>query len=62
MIEIKCTKQQKERLIAAWCGPDGCFWPGVRKYCFLDPNTSCEKCYETRIKWIIVTRKKVRKP
>ena len=56
MIEIKCTEAQKRRLIQAWRGPDGCFWPTTRTHCFYDPNSRCAKCYETKIKWHIVKR------
>lgn len=53
-IEIQCTEAQKRRLIQAWRGPDGCFWPWAQKYCFLDPKANCANCYEKRIKWNIV--------
>lgn len=58
MIEIKCTNAQKRRMIQAWQGPDGCLWPQKQKSCIFDPNAKCERCYEKRIKWSIVSRRR----
>lgn len=51
MVEIKCNKQQKKIIIASLLNPDGCLFPRKRNTCVYDPNASCEKCFETKIKW-----------
>lgn len=61
MIEIKCTKRQKATIIAAALqGPDGCLWPQSQTTCCLNPKMTCQKCFESRIKWIH-PEKKVKK-
>lgn len=58
MIEIKCSKRQKETIIQSLHNPDGCLWPQSQMTCALDPKASCRKCFETRIKWQHPIRKK----
>lgn len=51
MIEIKCSKRQKATIIASLQNPNGCLWPQSQTTCWFDPNMTCKKCFETRIKW-----------
>ena len=53
MIEIKCSKKQKQKIINALLSPDGCLWPRSQKLCAFDYSRSCEDCYEKKIKWIL---------
>ena len=52
MIEIKCNKAEKRRII------DGlvrmrlpCLFPRKSRYCTNDPFMTCQKCIEQNIKW-----------
>lgn len=58
MIEIKCSKRQKETIIQALLSPNGCLWPQSQMTCALDCNANCRKCLETRIKWTPPVRQK----
>ncbi len=52
MIEIKCTKAQKEKIISVLeTMPIECLFPAKAKTCFLMQENSCKKCLETKIKW-----------
>ena len=54
MIEIKCTKTQKRKIIEALKGMGlPCLFPRKMEWCALDPNAKCEECLETKIKWRI---------
>lgn len=53
MIEIKCNKLQKKVIIAALLDPDGCLFPQKRRWCILDKDADCKKCFENNIKWDI---------
>lgn len=53
MVEIKCSKVQKKKIIASLLNPDGCIFPQRRKNCIYDKDASCEKCFEKNIKWIV---------
>ena len=52
MIEITCSKKQKEQIIDALQYLDTpCLFPRMQKTCVLDRDTSCKKCLEKNIKW-----------
>lgn len=53
MIEIKCSKKQKEVIIHSLMNPEGCLFPRKRPNCIYDKNSNCETCFEKNIKWII---------
>lgn len=58
MIEIKCSKRQKETIIQSLLNPIGCLWPQSQLTCVCDSKMNCRKCFETRIKWTHPDRKK----
>lgn len=51
MIEIKCTKQQKTKIIEAL----SCFC--LFTFCPMSPDIDCKKCVEKNIKWEITNEK-----
>ena len=57
MIEIKCTKTQKRRIIKALVTGMGsltdakCLFPRAVPFCVLDKDMTCDKCLENRIKF-----------
>lgn len=54
MIEIKCSKKEKEKLIKTLEIMEvPCLFPRKAKNCYLEAGNSCRKCLETKIKWII---------
>lgn len=52
MIEIKCSKKEKQKIINSLLNPDGCLFPRKRKRCSFDKNANCMDCFENDIKWI----------
>lgn len=52
MIEIKCSKKEKQIIINSLLNPDGCLFPRKRKGCPLNKGASCKDCFENNIKWI----------
>ena len=58
MIEIKCSKRQKQIIINTLLSPEGCLWPRSQKFCALDYTRSCEDCFEKKIKWDLTDGKK----
>ena len=50
MIEIKCTKQEKERIKDALCISEHCTFEGDT---CIEIGISCEECLERNIKWEI---------
>jgi hypothetical protein len=58
MVEIKCSKRQKKKIINALLSPEGCLWPRSSKMCGFDYTRSCEACFEKKIKWILTDEKK----
>lgn len=58
MIEITCTKTEKEKLISTLeTMPIPCLFPKKAKTCYLDKGNSCRKCLETKIKWDVREKK-----
>ena len=57
MIEITCTRKQKQTIINSLLNPEGCLWPRSQKSCALDFSRSCEDCFEKKIKWNLTDRK-----
>lgn len=54
MIEITCSKKEKEKLINTLeVMPIPCLFPRKANTCFLEPGNSCRRCLETKIKWTI---------
>lgn len=54
MIEITCTKAEKDKLISVLeIMPVPCLFPRKGKTCFLEKGNSCKNCLETKIKWNI---------
>ena len=58
MVEIKCSKIQKKKIINALLSPEGCLWPRSQIICAYDYTRRCEDCFEKRIKWTITDGKK----
>lgn len=52
MVEIKCNKAQKKKIIQSLLNPDGCLFPRQRAFCAYDNSADCKKCFEKKIKWI----------
>ena len=55
MIEIKCTEEQKEIIIDAFCKADVCSSIGMMSEVSSDDcaTIACGECYERNIKWDI---------
>jgi len=55
MIEIKCSKTEKEKIIRVLEVMDPpCLFPRTQNHCYLDyTKYNCKKCLETKIKWVI---------
>ena len=53
MIEIKCTPAQKKIIIKSLLNPEGCLFPKRSKFCVMDKDVNCKKCFEKNIKWEI---------
>lgn len=54
MIEIKCNKTEKEKIIKALEVMESpCLFPRSRSRCVYDYDCACRKCLETKIKWIV---------
>ena len=55
MIEIKCTEEQKEIIIDAFCKADVCSSIGMMSEVSSDDcaTIACGECYEQNIKWDI---------
>lgn len=59
MIEITCTKTEKEKLISTLeIMPIPCLFPKKAQTCYLDKGNSCRKCLEAKIKWSVREKKK----
>jgi hypothetical protein len=53
MIEIKCNKTEKKKIIDALKVMDSpCLFPKKQSICPLDIKADCEKCLNSKIKWI----------
>ena len=59
MIEIKCTATEKKRLMAAlnqgMSAIDDaiCLFPRKAAFCLNQPDTDCDKCIASKIKWTV---------
>ena len=52
MIEIKCNKTEKEKIIQALEVMQGtCLFPRKVQTCWLVAGSECRQCLETKIKW-----------
>lgn len=63
MIEITCTKTEKQRLIALMKNMQGikdatCLFLRAANFCLTNHDASRKNCVKTRIKWNIVSNKK----
>lgn len=57
MIEITCSKTEKEKLINTLeVMPIPCLFPRKAQTCYLSKENSCRKCLETKIKWNVKNR------
>ena len=61
MVEIKCSKMQKRRIIKSLLSPEGCLWPRSQIMCAYDYTRSCKDCFEKRIKWVLTDEKNMKK-
>lgn len=52
MIEIRCTKEEKAKIINAFWSADFCESNYSIK-CYSDKVKSCKECLEKNIKWLI---------
>lgn len=56
MIEIKCSKAQKRKMIDALARV--CLFPRRQPFCAFDKDMTCEKCLEKNIKWEVTNEPK----
>ena len=53
MIEIKCNKTEKKKIIAALEVMQGtCLFPRQAQSCWMVTGNDCRQCLEKKIKWI----------
>ena len=53
MIEIKCNKTEKSKIIDALCRMEiPCLFPRKATFCPFNKEATCKECLETGIHWI----------